>query len=63
MSVGWLEPIVGKRMTLTFLLLSSNREISRQVRSALSASIDTRPIAEARQLHRFVAHVVLKPQQ
>ena len=50
-------------MSLTLLLLSNNRETSRQVRSALSASIDTRPIAEARQLHRFVAHVVLKPQQ
>jgi len=50
-------------MTLTFLLLSNNREISRRARSALSASIDTRAIAEARQLHRYVAHVVLKPQQ
>jgi pilus assembly protein CpaE len=49
-------------MSLTFLLLSSNPEASKQIRSALSGGFDTRVIGESHSYDRFLADVaLLKP--
>jgi pilus assembly protein CpaE len=49
-------------MSLTFLLLSTNPEASKQIRSALSRGLNTRVVGESHSPDRFLADVaLLKP--